>query len=422
MAANDEVGNVRAVNAAAATTPADTAITTKPTPTTTTNAPSPPITTTTTKPTTTASLPPATSSTPAPVTSSSIHSTSIVSSIISSVHPTTSIPITSSLSLLPSTSISYTTASSVEPSITPLAAGDTSSSSNNNHSNLIGPIVGAVGGAALLLGVGVLFFRRQRHKREENDADRTFSDYLASSDAAMRSPGKPQWATDQDYTRRNSAVMRSPASIAAGLYQQPSPRMMPAIGAMGAAGATQQMWNTSGSQSPDNTLVGGTDQLAPYPTGYNRYSGNYNSQYYSQPEYPAGQGYYQYQPEPYQYNAGYEPYFDPETEQYVYPPTMSSGQEQALPSNNLTQSQPPNSYEPQQYQMSEQTDYRQSPLPPLPQPNTQSMISSTDEPRFPVNSPTLQNPQSGGGNNYAAAGGAPTSTHKPDLSTAGQEP
>jgi hypothetical protein len=272
---------------------------------------------------------------------------------------------------------------------------------SNNHTNLIGPIVGAVGGAALLLGIGVLFFRRQRHKREEDNADRTFSDYLESSAAAMRSPGKPQWTTDHDnYNGRNSTSMRSPASIAAGLYQQPSPRMMPAVGAAGAMAAGQQMWGSSGSPSPENTLVGSPEQHA----GYNRYSGNYNhSQYYSQPEYPASQAYYQYRPDPYQNYAGHQPYYDPETEQYVYPAEMSSGQDQTNAGEILSHGQPPNTYEPQ----SPRTDYRQSPLPAIPQPNSQSMISSVDEPRFTVDSPALRNTQMRDISHQATKGSAP---------------
>jgi hypothetical protein len=316
--------------------------------------------------------------------------------------------------------------SSAIASVTPTTV---TSSSNSSHTNLIGPIVGSVGGAAVLLGVGILFYRRRRSKREENDADRTFSDYLATSDAAMRGGGKqPQWTGDNDYTGRNSTLMRSPASIAAGMYQQPSPRMMPAVGN---PAATQGTWRSSGSPSPEHTMVGSPEQqqralYAGSPTigAYNRYSGSYsNSQYYQQPEYPAGQPYYPYAPEQYdqydQYDPGYQPYFDPATEQYVYPANV--GYEPPDVAGGYSENQPPHTYDTSQQMTEQQRDYSNSPLPALPQANTLSIVSTDDEPRFPPHSPPMQNASVGESSSPTTLGDR-NRTRTPDVSSADQTP
>ncbi|KAG2177215.1 hypothetical protein INT43_007872 [Umbelopsis isabellina] len=373
-----------------------------------------PKTTTTPKPvvktTTTAAPPPAptTHTTPKPSTSvppaSSTHSSVVSSSVASSSVPVSSSSSIISSSVAPATSITFVTptTSSSSPLPTTNAAASTHSSSSNT--NLIGPVVGAVAGAAVLLGVGILLYRRRRGKREQNDADRTFSDYLAGSEA-MHGSGKGNW--DQTYNARNSTNMRSPASIAAGIHQQPSPRMMPAVGGLtaGAIAASQQNWSTSSHQSPDNTLVGSPQMSQMYPGGnYGHY--DYNGYYNQQPEYPHGQGYYEYSADPYQYPGNYQPYFDPESEQYVYPP---SGSEAPAPLSSASPTQAPNTYD-QQPQQS-QTDYRTSPLPAPPR-SAHSIRSSVDEPRFPTYGPASQ----------AAHIPEPTSSavHKPDSSTAGQ--
>ncbi|KAJ2958985.1 hypothetical protein NQZ79_g5499 [Umbelopsis isabellina] len=391
------------IAAAADTKPAATeSSTTKAEPKTTTTPKPVEKTTTTAAPaaTTTHTTPKATSVPPASTTHSSVASSSVASSSVPSSSISSSII---STSLAPSTSTAYVT--STTPSSSPLpttnAAAATHSSSSNT--NLIGPVVGAVAGAAVLLGVGILLYRRRRGKREQNDADRTFSDYLAGSEA-MQGAGKGNW--EQAYNGRNSAAMRSPASIAAGIHQQPSPRMMPAVGGLtaGAMAASQQNWSTSSHQSPDNTLVGSPQMSQMYPGGnYGHY--DYNG-YYNQPEYPHGQGYYEYSADPYQYPGNYQPYFDPQTEQYVYPP---SGSEAPAPLSSASPTQAPNTYDQQPRQS--QTDYRTSPL-PAPPTSAHSIRSSMDEPRFPTHGPAFQ----------AAHIPEHTSSavHKPDSSTAGQ--
>jgi hypothetical protein len=256
----------------------------------------------------------------------------------------------------------------------------------------------------VVLGAGILLWRRRRSKREQNDADRTFSDYLAGSQG-MQSPGKGNW--DQAYNGQNSTSMRSPASIAAGIHQQPSPRMMPAVGGLtaGAIAASQQNWSTSSHHSPDNTLVGSPQMSQMYPGGgYSHY--DYNG-YYNQPEYPHGQAYYEYSADPYQYPGNYQPYFDPQTEQYVYPP---SELEAPMPSTSASPTQAPNAYDQQPHQR--QLDYRNSPLPAPPQISAQSVRSSMDEPRFPTHSPAFQAAN--------ISDQSSSAVHKPDSGTAGQ--
>lgn len=396
--------------------PATTATTTTKNPTTTTP-PSP-------LPTTTTAAPVVTSK--APTSAAVVPSSSIVSSSVKTSVPitTSSIPIVTSSSIVPSSSSLLLTSSSSLASITPTAVASASSSSS--HTNLIGPIVGAVGGAALILGAGILFYRRRRSKREEDNADRTFNDYLASSDAAMRGRKSQQWTGGDNEYNRNS-YMRSPASIAAGMYQQPSPRMVPAVGGIAAAQAAA--WGSSNSQSPEHTVVGSPEQHQPslYSNaavgGYNSYNTGYgNNQYYQQPQYPPGQGYYQYNPDQYQqYGQEYQPYFDPATEQYVYP--ASAEYQQSISAEDYHHGQAPNTYDdnmPQQM-AEQQRNYATSPLPAVPHSNTLSMASTVDEPRFPPNSPSQQNANMRGPSSPITSGD-PHRTRTPNVSSAGQEP
>ncbi|KAI9280294.1 hypothetical protein BC943DRAFT_330802 [Umbelopsis sp. AD052] len=405
-------------NAAATTTSATTKA---PEPTTTTTkapvttTPSPPPKTTTAAPPTTTAKP--TSSVVVPVSSSVVSSKPVTSSVPVT---TSSVPITTSSSIAPSTSVLLLTTTSALASVTPTAVA--SSSSNGSHTNLIGPIVGAVGGAAVLLGVGILFYRRRRSKRDEDNADRTFSDYLASSDAAMRGRKSQQWAgADNEYNR--NSYMRSPASIAAGMYQQPSPRMVPAVGSIA---ATQAAWGSSSSQSPEPTVVGSPEQhqqglySAAAVGGHNMYNQSYgNNQYYpQQPQYPSGPGYYQYNPDQYQqYGQDYQPYYDPATEQYVYP--SSAEYQQSIAAEDYGQA--PHTYDDMPQQMAEQQrNYASSPLPAIPRGNN-TLSMASEVPRFPPNSPPHQN-ASVNGTNSPVASFDPHRTHTPDVSAAGQEP
>ncbi|CAO3664450.1 unnamed protein product [Umbelopsis ramanniana] len=429
MSVNDSNGGIyaRAVTTTDKTEDAApaTKTTTKAAPATTTTTKAPATTTTPSPlPTTTTAAPVVTSKAPSSVVV--VSSSSVVkSSVISSVPVTTSsIPITTSSSILPSSSSLLLTSSSSLASITPTAVASASSSSS--HTNLIGPIVGAVGGAALILGVGILFYRRRRSKLDEDNADRTFDDYLASSDAAMRGRKSQQWAGGDNEFNRNS-YMRSPASIAAGMYQQPSPRMVPAVGGIAAAQAAA--WGSSSSQSPEPTVVGSPEQQqhslysAAAVGGYNSYNPGYgNSQYYQQPQYPPGQGYYQYNPDQYQqYGQEYQPYYDPATEQYVYP--ASAEYQQSIGAEDYHHSQAPHTYDdnmPQQM-AEQQRNYATSPLPAVPHPNTLSMASTVDEPRFPPNSPSRQYANVRGPSSPITSGD-PHRTRTPDVSSAGQEP
>ncbi|KAI8580183.1 hypothetical protein K450DRAFT_238554 [Umbelopsis ramanniana AG] len=422
MSVNDPNGGIHA----RAVSSTENAAATAATKTTTTKAAE--TTTTTTKaPATSTPSPSPTTTTAAPVTTSKVSSSSVVlvsssvSKIVTSSVPvtTSSLPITTSSSIVPSTSVMLLTTTSALASVTPTAVA--SSSSNGSHTNLIGPIVGAVGGAAVILGAGILFYRRRRSKRDEDNADRTFSDYLASSDAAMRGRKSQQWTGGDNEYNRNS-YMRSPASIAAGMYQQPSPRMVPAVGSIA---ATQAAWGSSSSQSPEPTVVGSPEQhqqalySAAAVGGHNMYNHGYgNNQYYQQqPQYPSGQGYYQYNSDPYQqYGQEYQPYYDPATEQYVYP--ASAEYQQSIAAEDYGQA--PHTYDEMPQQMAEQQrNYASSPLPAIP--NTHSMASTVEEPRFPPNSPPLHNANVRGTSSPITSGD-PHRTHTPDVSSAGQEP